>query len=97
MYEILENQPKMTNEEIHEKYEGKWLFVVKERGDQYDSLDDHIPVVVADTAWEGSEEGIYEVYLRDPQWITAGELSLLPRNPNAIFGGLWEVDVDDCN
>jgi len=96
MYEVLKNPQKMSRDEIRKKYDGKWVFVVRKRGEAYDSYENEIPVVVADTAWEGDEEGMYENYFNDPQWITAGALSLLPRNPNTFFG-FWEVPVDDCD
>ncbi|MCL1997192.1 MAG: hypothetical protein FWG65_00305, partial [Turicibacter sp.] len=96
MYEVLKNPQKMTREEIREKYDGKWLFVVRKRGESYCSYENEIPVVVADTAWEGRETGIYQGYLHDSQWITAGDLSLLPRDPN-MFYGFWEVPVNDGN
>jgi len=96
MYEILKNPPKMSRDEICEKYDGKWLFVVQRRDEPFQPYKNEIPVVVADTAWEGDDDGIYDVYYNDPNLATVGHLSLLPEEENTFFG-FWEVPVDDCD
>jgi hypothetical protein len=58
MYEFVPESGRvaMTREQIREKYDGKWLFIIRVSEDPYSV----IPVVVADAPMEGSESGIYK-------------------------------------
>ena len=95
MYEVLKNPQKMTTEEIEEKYDGKWVFIVQAEGELITGWEENqMPVIVADKVFEGRETGIYQRYMKDPNLVAVGDLSLLPRDPN-MFYGFWEVPVDD--
>ncbi|MCL1987349.1 MAG: hypothetical protein FWG64_05190, partial [Firmicutes bacterium] len=87
----------MTTEEIEEKYDGKWVFIVQAEGELITGWEENqMPVVVADKKWEGSETGIYDTYMHDTNLVAVQALSLLPRDPNTFYG-FWEVPVDDHN
>lgn len=57
MYEVLptENRTEMTREQITERYDGRWVFLIRVSESPYLA----IPVVVADAPYEGKEQGIY--------------------------------------
>ncbi|MCL2016359.1 MAG: hypothetical protein FWG68_08965 [Defluviitaleaceae bacterium] len=96
MYEILKNPQEMTRAEVEEKYNGKWLFIIKVNGNPFEPYVNEIPVVVADEEWEGDEDGIYDKYYNDPNIKVVSCLSLLPQQPHNLFG-FWEVPADDCD
>jgi len=92
MYEILENPQRMSREEVYEKYDGKWLFIIHLEGEPFQPWETGIPVVVADSDWEGDDEGIYDVYYDDPSITRLMHLSLI-RDENFFFG-FWELPLD---
>ena len=67
MYQILENPIMMSGEEIEEMFDGKWVYVVKANITRHGELMEGMPVVVADSPFEGTELGIYEQY-RKPEY-----------------------------
>ena len=60
MYEILENQPRMTRKEMAEKFKGKWVFSVDADFSLGVPTKTAIPKIIADEPWEGRETGIYQ-------------------------------------
>jgi len=61
MYEILNNQKRMTREEIREEFQGKWVFLVDlDSASPFERFETAVPAVVADKLFEGSETGIYK-------------------------------------
>jgi len=62
MYQVIECPAVMTESEIREAYDGKWVYIVKAEITRHGELLSGIPVVVADTPYEGNDDGIYEQY-----------------------------------
>jgi hypothetical protein len=56
---ILENPRRMTKSEMRSEFVNKWIFAVEGDFELGVPLETAIPMVVADKAWEGREEGIY--------------------------------------
>ena len=67
MYQIIENPRVMTKEEIDKVYDGKWVYVVKATITRGGTLIEGMPVVIADSPYEGTEDGIYKIY-REPDY-----------------------------
>lgn len=59
MYTILDNPKRMTKDEIRTAFANKWVFVVECDFSLSAPMKTGIPIVIADRAWEGREEGIY--------------------------------------
>jgi len=67
MYKIIpENEYiEYSYNELKEKFNGKWVYLVHAFFSNSHGLEKAIPVVVADSELEGIEEGIYEIYHND--------------------------------
>jgi len=85
MYKEIENPVRMTRDEVCEKYQGKWIYLIHLDGSEFSMFETAIPVIVAERAWAGKEEGIYDKYLDDDTIQRQVHLSLLPNEAN-IFG-----------
>ena len=59
MYEILENRQRMTRNEIRQKFDGKWVYLVDLVGKLGSPFESAVVAVVADKPWEGYDTGIY--------------------------------------
>jgi hypothetical protein len=59
MYTVIDNPKRMTKNEIRTLYDKKWVFAVEGDYDIGVPLKTAIPIVIADSAWEGREDGIY--------------------------------------
>jgi len=57
----------MTEAEIREAYDGKWVYIVKADITRHGELLTGMPVVIADEPYEGREDGIYMQY-RKPEF-----------------------------
>jgi hypothetical protein len=62
MYVILETPMMMSREEIEKTFDGKWVYIVKAIMNKHGELIEGMPVVSADSPFEGNEDGIYEQY-----------------------------------
>jgi hypothetical protein len=62
MYHVIENPKMMSGEDIDKKFDGKWVYVVKADITKHGEMLMGLPVVVADSPFEGRENGIYERY-----------------------------------
>ena len=62
MYQVIDNPTVMTETEIREAFDGKWVYVVKAEITRHGELLSGMPVVIADTPFEGNDDGIYEQY-----------------------------------
>ena len=62
MYQILEKQKIMKRDEIEKEFDGKWVYIVKAKFTNSKSLIEGMPVIVADSPFEGNSDGIYEKY-----------------------------------
>ena len=62
MYQIIENPKMLTKVEIDKEFDGKWVYIVKAKFTSSKSLIEGMPVVVADSPFEGNSDGIYEQY-----------------------------------
>ncbi|MCL2169941.1 MAG: hypothetical protein FWB74_07945 [Defluviitaleaceae bacterium] len=85
MYEILENKQRMTRDEIRQKFDGKWIFLVDLEGELYSPFASAIPVVVADSPWDGYETGIYHEFRDNLDYNSYMHFSLLKDEWN-VFG-----------
>ena len=83
MYMILENPRRMTKDEIRTEFANKWVFVVECDFDIGVPMKTAIPMVIADSAWEGREDGIY-AKLKE-QYGRTMHLSFLTNELN-VFG-----------
>ncbi len=52
----------MTREEIRQKFDGKWVYIVKTNYDAHSLLLSGVPIVVADKPYDGLHDGVYEKY-----------------------------------
>ena len=62
MYIIIDNPKVLTKDEIEKEFDGKWVYIVKAKFTDSKSLVEGMPVVVADSPFEGNEDGIYEQF-----------------------------------
>lgn len=62
MVDVIENPVMMTENEIEETYDGKWVYVVNCEFTPGDRLIRGMPVVVADMQFEDVDSGIYDRY-----------------------------------
>lgn len=62
MVYVIENPVMMTEDEIEETYDGKWVYVVNCEFTPGDRLVRGKPVVVADMQFEDVDSGIYDRY-----------------------------------
>ena len=83
MYMILENPRRMTKNEMREEFANKWVFAVEGDFDIGVPLKTALPIVIADSPWEGREDGIYTM-LKDKYRRTL-HLSFLSNELN-VFG-----------
>ena len=83
MYMLLENPTRMTKNEMRNEFVNKWVFAVEGDFDIGVPLKTAVPMVIADSPWEGWEDDIYE-QLRDKYERTL-HLSFLSDELN-IFG-----------
>jgi len=66
MYTIIDKAELLTFDEIKAKYDGKWVFVTNcEFSSPGNGLIRAVPRVIADKQFEGSDDGIYEIYDSD--------------------------------
>ena len=63
----------MSKEEIRNAFNGRWIFLTHIQDDPYSA----VPVIVADSPYEGSESGIYQEYMDDNSYGLTGHTSLL--------------------
>ena len=61
-YLELEHEEPIPVEQINSLYRGYWVYVVKAEFDDRGNLIRGMPVVIADAAYAGSEDGIYKKY-----------------------------------
>jgi hypothetical protein len=80
---ILENPKRMTKSEMREEFANKWVFAVEGDFDIGVPLKTALPMVIADSPWEGREDGIYTM-LKDKYRRTL-HLSFLSNELN-VFG-----------
>ena len=83
MYEVLENRQRMTRDEIKRAFDGKWLYLVDLEGVPGSMFESAVPAVVADSAFDGFETGIYHELREKHQ--RAVNFSLLKNEWN-VFG-----------
>jgi len=83
MYMILENPKRMTKKEMRSEFANKWIFAIEGDFEIGIPLKTAVPMVIADSPWEGWEDGIYEK-LRDKYERTL-HLSFLSNELN-VFG-----------
>ncbi|MDR1688671.1 MAG: hypothetical protein LBS21_08690 [Clostridiales bacterium] len=62
MRNLIENPVYMTYEEMKQKFDGKWIYVVNCNYTQYQELLGGVPVVVADEPFEGRSDLFYDQF-----------------------------------
>ena len=67
MRKLIENPVFMTYDEMEKNYAGKWILVTNCRRDPDHAFSSGIPVVVADSIYEGHQDGFYDKF-RVPQF-----------------------------
>ncbi|MCL2016467.1 MAG: hypothetical protein FWG68_09510 [Defluviitaleaceae bacterium] len=93
MYKLLENNERLTHDEIWDKYEGKWVYVVDTRGPIFGFFESGIVAVEADRPFAGLETGIYDE-LDDKYDGRTADLTINIPGAINVFG-FTEVPVDD--
>ena len=83
MYMILENSKRMTKKEMRSKFANKWVYAVDCDFDIGIPMKTGIPMVLADSPWEGREDGIYKKL--DDEYERTTYLSFLTNELN-VFG-----------
>ena len=66
-YSELNHNAPIPVEQINDLYRGYWVYVVNAEFDDRGNLTRGLPVVIADAAYAGSEDGIYKKY-HDPKY-----------------------------
>lgn len=77
MYEIIQNPKRMLIQEIDNSFDGKWVYIVRCEKSEGNKTIAGIPVVIADSPFEGVEDGIYNQYKNDEYGYTLS-YTLLP-------------------
>jgi len=64
MYEIIDKDKRKeyTFEELQQKFDGKWLYLVNSEFSDENFLLYGIPVIIADSHYEGFDGGIYDEF-----------------------------------
>ena len=83
MYILLENPKRMTKKEMRKEFADKWIYVADCDFEIGVPMETGVPMLVADTPWEGSEDGIYEKL--DVEYGRTMHLSFLSNELN-VFG-----------
>ena len=62
MRKLIDNPVYMTYGEMKEQFIGKWILITNCEYSEYSKLLGGIPVAVADTIFEGQEDGFYDKF-----------------------------------
>ena len=65
MYKEIDNPVRMTRDEVCEKYQRKRIYLIHLDEPKFSMFETAIPVIVAERAWAGKEDCIYNKYLDD--------------------------------
>ena len=84
MRKLIENPTFMTFEEMEEKFIGKWILITNCEYGEFRKFIGGIPVAVADTPFEGQQDGFYDKF-RDPKYAPRADEDF-DYQPG-IFGG----------
>jgi hypothetical protein len=80
---ILKNSKRMTEDEMRKEFANKWVYVVDCDFEIGVPMETGIPMVLADSPWEGREYGIYRKL--DEEYGRSMYLSFLSNELN-VFG-----------
>jgi len=83
MYVILENPKRMTENEMRKEFVNKWVYIVDCDFEIGVPMETGVPMVLADSPWEGREDGIYRKL--DEEYGRTMYLSFLSNELN-VFG-----------
>ena len=67
MRKLIENPTYMTYDEMEAKFIGKWILVANCDYTEYSELIGGVPVAVADSIFEGQEDGFYDEF-KNPKY-----------------------------
>jgi len=90
MYTFIENPKRMTKKEMRSEFPNKWVYAVDCDFDIGVPMKTGIPMVLADSPWEGREDGIYRKL--DDEYERTTYLSFLTNELNVF--GISEVAVN---
>jgi len=93
MRKLIENPVYMTFEEMEEKFIGKWVLVANCDYTPYSRLIGGIPVAVADTIFEGQEDGFYDEF-KDPKYSPRAYEDFNYDNIPGVFGLFGSLEVE---
>jgi hypothetical protein len=74
----------MTYDEMKRTYNEKWLYLANCEFDSYWGLISGIPVIVADSAYDGVPEGVYGQFFNDPKYAPRGDITF--KSEPMVFG-----------
>lgn len=94
MYEVIKEPRRMTVDEIHETFKGKWVYLVRPEGPLFSFFETAIPMVIADIPYEGKETGLY-ARIQDEYDGDTMSITYLMGKYNVF--GFSEVLMDDEN
>ncbi|MCL1988425.1 MAG: hypothetical protein FWG64_10730 [Firmicutes bacterium] len=94
MYKILENSERLTADEIMEKYEGNWVYIVDTHGPLFGWFETGIVAVVGDDPFEDYQTGIYRNFEAKYNGRVIGWAINLPSEIN-VFGFREEVPIEN--
>ena len=93
MRKLIENPIFMTYEEMEKKFIGKWILITNCTYSEHDDLIGGIPVVVADTIFEGQEDGFYDKF-KNPVYSPRAYKDFNYNNIPGIFGLYGSLEVE---
>ena len=95
MYNVIENPVMMTETEIREAFDGKWVYIANVNFTPYRELLGGVPVVVADRIFEDQADGFFDEF-RDKKYAPRADWDFTEPTPdlvNAFFGSFGGEEI----
>jgi len=94
MRELVVNPVYMSYDEMRAKFAGKWILVTNCVESDYGRLIGGVPVVVADTVFEGQEDGFYDKF-KDHQYAPRTDKDFNYDNVPGVMGFFDTLEMVD--
>ena len=78
-YVILDENVRLTAEEIEREYDGLWVFIINAEYNGNYGFTSGTPLIVAKEQFGGREDGIYRKYIDSDEYGIRTFMSFLPR------------------
>jgi len=93
MRNLIENPVYMKYSEIEEKFIGRWVLIANCDYTKYSKLVGGVPVAVADTVFEGQEDGFYDKF-KDPIYSPRAYEDFNHDNIQGVFGLYGSLEIE---